>query len=137
MLASRATAIKETARVQALVEKVMVHGVPPDLLGGLIFLDQSTRAENKAFQMNAMSDPMLMPQAGTEQAATQLYRNFQGGLPGEPAPRLPGGQQAPAIASSADEEIIELPAKPAQPEQPPASPRLTSNLGDKKRKKND
>ena len=46
MLASRARALSETARVQALIDKIIMQGVPPELLAGLLYLDRGSYGEN-------------------------------------------------------------------------------------------
>src|SRR5690606_31139523 len=39
MMASRARALEETARLQALIDKVLADGVPRELLAGLLYLE--------------------------------------------------------------------------------------------------
>lgn len=88
MLASRARALDETARLQALVDKVMLHGVPPQLLAGLLYLDQSTRGDNNTLQVHAPDRDMLGLSDAGQQAARYMYQQFHNNPPGQAIPRM-------------------------------------------------
>ncbi len=88
MLASRARALADTARLQALIDKVMLQGVPADLLGGLLMLDSSA-GPNRVYQLNSRADLLPLPEANPQQQARYIYHKFRGDLPGEVIPELP------------------------------------------------
>jgi len=90
MLASRARALADTARLQALIEKVMLHGVPAELLGGLLMLDPSSGSgPNRVYQLQANADVVTLPEASPQQQARFIYQKFRGDLPGDAIPQLP------------------------------------------------
>ncbi len=130
MLAARARALTDTAKLQALIEKVMLHGVPADLLAGLLFLDQSTSGTTKAFQLSSQADVMPLPEATNQQQARYIYQKFRGDIPGEYVPDLPPvirGQ----LASGEDKEDPVPP--PRKPDWSQRGDRYTSNIGDRKK----
>ena len=105
MLASRARALDETARLQALVDKVMMQGVPPQLLAGLLYLDQSTRGDNNTLQVHSPDRDMLgLPDANAQQAARYMYQRFHGDPPGQLIPRMMGDVPRYLRAGENDED---------------------------------
>ena len=131
MLASQAQALADTARLQALIEKVMLHGVPPELLAGLMFLDQSTTGVNKTYQMISNPDLISLPEADRQQQARYIYQKFQGDLPREMVPEIsanspellpPGDQGGPV--NEGEEEDKDWTGH---------SQRRISNIGDRKK----
>jgi hypothetical protein len=95
MLASRAHALADTARLQTLIEKVMLHGVPAELLGGLLMLDPHAASEpNRVYQLQANADLMALPEASPQQQARFIYQKFRGDMPGDAIPQLPAAPLA-------------------------------------------
>lgn len=134
MLASRARALAETAKLQALVEKVILHGVPADLLAGLMFVDQSTTGEYKSLQLQSDAGRMaLLPEASNQQQARYLYQKFQGDIPREMVPQLP--DQTVGALPSGEEAEDEWPTSynHNQADWISRGSRFTSNLGDRKK----
>lgn len=135
MLASRARALSETAKLQALIEKVMLHGVPPDLLAGLLFLDQGTSGANKALQMQSAVGVMPLPAPDNQQQARFMYQKFRGDVPGDMIPELPAH---PADALPPGDESANKQLPPPQDRSADWSrrgDRYTSNIGNRPKKK--
>lgn len=135
MLAARAKALTQTAKLQALIENVMLHGVPPDLLAGLLFLDQSTSGTNKAFQMNSQTDVIPLPEATNQQQARYIYQKFRGDLPAEYVPELPAGGMG-FLPPGTDSEKRNPPADKDDSDDDDWSQRggrFTSNIGSPKK----
>jgi hypothetical protein len=128
MLASRARALSETAKLQALIEKVMLHGVPPDLLAGLLFLDQGTSGPNKGLQMQSASDIMPLPEPDNQQQARYIYQKFRGDVPGDIIPELP-------LPPASEEPKKQLPPPDDSVDWSRRGDRFTSNIGNRPKKK--
>jgi hypothetical protein len=134
MLASRARALSETAKLQALIDKVILQGVPPDLLAGLLFLDQSTSGSNKAFQISSDTDVLPLPEASNQQQARYLYHKFRGDVPREAIPELPTGDIR--VLPAGDDDQQDGAAPPAdQRDWSQRGDRFTSNIGDQKKRR--
>jgi hypothetical protein len=131
-LASRAAALKDTAKLQALIDKVMLHGVPPDLLAGLLFLDQSTTGPNKAFQLKSETDIRPLPEATNQQQARYLYQKFRGDVPRDYVPELPAGTQKELPPG--DDRDDTLDASQSRPDWFGRGDRFNSNIGDQKKR---
>ena len=74
MQASRARALEETARVQALIDKIINQGVPPELLAGLLYLDRGGRNDYAALPpYTAKRGTIALPDPATGQLVHYPY----------------------------------------------------------------
>ncbi len=135
MRRSRADAVKDTAKLQTLVDKIVRQGLSPEMVNRLLFLDQSTTGDYKAFQIN--SDASVLPLLNSRPPLDPIYSyplqqqlaeppNTSDDLiildQSEPAPQLNPGETV---------EPLHIP-KERRDEQPVRRPRIQSNLGDKR-----
>jgi hypothetical protein len=115
--------------LQALIEKVMLHGVPAELLAGLLYLDQSTSGTTKSYQMISNPDVITLPEANHQQQARYIYQKFQGDIPGEMVPQLP--VSPPELLPPGDQSGAT--PKPDEDEWTGLGQRRTSNVGNRKK----